>query len=90
MKPSWSEFVKGGLRPCNGSKSKSLTKRITLVALLEMSRRGRIDCYADRVYIVPEPALELLADLKIKYKELGRGRFDYAEKTLRDTLAAHT
>ena len=24
-------------------------------ALLEMSRRGRIDCYADRVYIVPEP-----------------------------------
>ena len=59
-------------------------------ALVEMGRRGRIDCYADRVYMVPEPALELLSELKIKYKELGRGGMDYAEKTLRNTLASQS
>jgi hypothetical protein len=58
-------------------------------ALVEMGKRGRIDCYPDRVYMVPEPALELLNEMKVKYQELGRGGMDYAEKTLRDTLAAH-
>ncbi|MBL8798394.1 MAG: hypothetical protein JNM56_31150 [Planctomycetia bacterium] len=58
-------------------------------AMAELSRRGRIDCYADDVYMVPEPALDLLRQLGIAYQELGRGGFDYAEKTLRDTLAAH-
>jgi hypothetical protein len=57
-------------------------------ALLEMSRRGKIDCYADEVYMVPEPALDLLKGLGITYHELGRGGIDDAEKTLRDTLAA--
>ena len=28
-------------------------------ACLEMSRRGRIDCYPDRVYMVPERALSV-------------------------------
>jgi hypothetical protein len=58
-------------------------------AMVAMSRRGRVDCYADDVYVVPEPALEYLAELGITYQELGRGGIDYAEKTLRDTLAAH-
>jgi hypothetical protein len=59
-------------------------------ALVEMARRGRIDGYPDGVYMVPEPALQLLADLGITYQELGRGGFDYAHKTLRDALAART
>ena len=58
-------------------------------AMMELSRRGRIDCYADGVYMVPEPALEVLKELGVSYRELGRGGVDYAEKTLRDTLAAH-
>jgi hypothetical protein len=56
-------------------------------AMLEMARRGRIDCYADRVYVVPEPALDLLKEMGVSFNELGRGGIDYAEKTLRDTLA---
>ena len=58
-------------------------------AMIEMSRRGRIDCYAEGVYMVPEPALEVLKELGVSYRELGRGGVDSAEKTLRDTLAAH-
>jgi hypothetical protein len=57
-------------------------------AMLEVSRRGRVDCYPDHVYMVPEPALDALSDLGVTYRELGRGGFDYAEKTLRDALAA--
>jgi hypothetical protein len=57
-------------------------------AMLEMARRGRVDCYAEEVYIVPEPALELLKTMGVSYRELGRGGIDYAEKTLRDAFAA--
>ena len=59
------------------------------LATLEISRRGRIDSYPGHVYVVPEPALELLRQHGVVYSELGRGAFDYAEKTLRDALAAH-
>jgi len=58
-------------------------------AMMEMARRGRIDCYPNEVYIVPEPALELLKAMGVNYRELERGGIDYAEKTLRDTIAAH-
>jgi hypothetical protein len=58
-------------------------------AMLEMSRRCKIDCYADEVYMVPEAMLGVLKGMGIHYRELGRGGLDYAEKTLRDTLAAH-
>ena len=58
-------------------------------AMMALSRHGRIDCYADGVYMVPEPALTVLGELGVTYRELGRGGFNYAEKTLRDTLAAH-
>ena len=57
--------------------------------MMEMGRQYRIDCYADDVYVIPEPALEVLSRLRITYKELGRGGMDHAQKTLRDTLAAH-
>ncbi len=58
-------------------------------AMIEMSRRGRIDCYADDVYMVPEAMLGVLQGMGVTYTEIGRGGPDYAEKTLRDTLAAH-
>jgi hypothetical protein len=57
-------------------------------AMLEMSRRGKIDCYAGDVYMVPEAILGVLKGMGVTYRELGRGGPDYAEKTLRDTLAA--
>jgi hypothetical protein len=58
-------------------------------ATLEISRRGRVDCYPEHVYMMPEPALEILDQFGVAYTELGRGGFDYAHKTLRDALAAH-
>jgi hypothetical protein len=58
-------------------------------ALVEMARRGRIICLPDDVFVVPEPALALLQSLGIQFVELGRGGLDYAEKALRDSLAAH-
>lgn len=52
-----------------------------------MVRRGRVDCYRDNVFMVPEPALELLQSLDVSYIELGRGGLDYAQKALRDSSA---
>jgi hypothetical protein len=63
-------------------------KKESAKAMMEMVKRGRVDCYADDVFIVPEAALELLKNLGVSYQELARGGMDYAEKTLRDTLAA--
>ena len=57
-------------------------------AFAAMLRRGRVDCYRDNTFVVPEPALELLKALGVQYVELGRGGFDYAQKTLRDSSAA--
>lgn len=57
-------------------------------AFAVLLRRGRVDCYRDDISIVPEPALTVLADMGVTYEELGRGGLDYAEKTLRDSLAA--
>jgi hypothetical protein len=42
-------------------------------AMLEMSRRGKIDCYADDVYMVPESMLGVLKGMGVSYRELGRG-----------------
>lgn len=47
----------------------------------------RVDCFRDNVFIVPEPALELLNQAGVTYQELGRGGIDYAQKALRDSLA---
>ena len=63
-------------------------KQESAKALVQLSGRGRVLCFADDVYIVPEPALALLANLGITYQELGRGGYDYAEKALRDASAA--
>jgi len=57
-------------------------------ALGALIRRGRIDCYRDQVYVVPEPALDVLKSIGVAFKELGRGGLDYAEKTLRDSHTA--
>jgi hypothetical protein len=57
-------------------------------AFATLIRRGRVDCYRDDVYIIPEPALGVFQDMGVRYQELGRGGLDYAEKALRDSLAA--
>jgi hypothetical protein len=44
-------------------------------ALVEVARRGRIICLPDNVFVVPEPALELLGTLGVQYLELGPGGF---------------
>jgi hypothetical protein len=58
-------------------------------AMIELSRRGRVDCYADQIYMVPEAMLAVLSGMGVNYREVGRGGPDYAEKTLRDTVATH-
>lgn len=58
-----------------------------LKCIVEMGRRGRVICLPDNVFVVPEPALELLRTLDVAYTELGRGGFDYAEKALRDATS---
>jgi hypothetical protein len=58
-------------------------------AFAALVRRGRVDCFRDNIFLVPEPALEVLQELGVNYVELGRGGLDYAQKTLRDSVAAH-
>ena len=55
-------------------------------SLVEMARRGRIVCLRDDIFIVPEPALNLLQSFGVHYKEFGRGGIDYGEKALRNSL----
>ncbi len=57
-------------------------------AFSALIRRGRVDCYRDNVFIIPEPGLQLLQDMAVSYLELGRGGLDYAQKALRDSSAA--
>jgi hypothetical protein len=57
-------------------------------AFATLIRRGRVDCYADNTFVIPEPGLEVLRQMGISYVELGRGGLDYAQKTLRDSSAA--
>lgn len=64
-------------------------KRDSARAMVEMSLRGRVDCYANKTYIVHESSLKVLDKLGIRHIELERGGPGFAEKTLRDTLAAH-
>ena len=56
-------------------------------AFYEMSRRGRITCLPDDVYVVPEPALDLLQSIGVTFHELGRGGVGYAETAIRDSAA---
>jgi hypothetical protein len=58
-------------------------------ALETLTLRGRVTCLPDDIFIVPEPALAHLKSLAIAYQELERGGLDYAEKTLRDSLAGN-
>jgi hypothetical protein len=56
-------------------------------ALEALTLRGRVICLQDNLFIVPEPALEVLQSLSVAFDELERGGLDYAEKALRDSLA---
>jgi len=57
-------------------------------ALLALVRRGRVVCFPDDVFIIPEPGLALLQGMGVPFQELGRGGIDYAEKALRDSVTA--
>ena len=57
-------------------------------AFATLIRRGRVDCYPDNTFIIPEPGLQVLQEMGVSYIELGRGGLDYAQKTLRDSSAA--
>ena len=57
-------------------------------AFSALVRRGRVDCFRDNVFMVPEPALEVLRDMRVSFQELGRGGLDYAQKALRDSVAS--
>ena len=48
-------------------------------AFASLIRRGRVDCFRDNVFIVPEPALDVLRDMGVSYLELGRGGLDYLD-----------
>jgi hypothetical protein len=54
-------------------------------AFSALIRRGRVYCFRDNVFIVPEPALEVLQTMGVKYLELGRGGLEYAQQALRDS-----
>ena len=58
-------------------------------AILEMIRRGRMICFAQDVFVVPEPSLDVLRARRVVFEELGRGGSDFAEKALRESLAAN-
>jgi hypothetical protein len=57
-------------------------------AFAALIRRGRVDCYQDNTFIIPEPGVQLLREMGISYIELERGGLDYAQKALRDSSAA--
>lgn len=44
-------------------------------ALESLPRRGRVVCLPDDIFIVPEPALDVLQSLGVTYQELGREGF---------------
>lgn len=57
-------------------------------AFAGLIRRGRVDCYRDNTFMIPEPGLQLLREMGVSYVELERGGLDYAQKALRDSSAA--
>jgi hypothetical protein len=57
-------------------------------AFAALIRRGRVDCYQDKTFIIPELGLQLLQEMGVSYVELERGGLDYAQKALRDSSAA--
>lgn len=40
-------------------------------AFSALIRRGRIDCYRENVFVIPEPGLDLLSEMGVPFIELG-------------------
>ncbi len=57
------------------------------LALSEVSKRGRIVCFRENEFIVPEPALALLDELDVKYSLLREEDPDSALRSVRDSTA---
>jgi hypothetical protein len=45
-------------------------------------RRGRVDCFKDNVFVVPERAVSVLQDTGVRYVELAREELDYTQSAL--------
>jgi hypothetical protein len=52
-------------------------------AFAALMRLGRVDCYPDNTFIIPEPGVQLLQQMGLTFVELGRGGLDYAQRSLR-------
>jgi hypothetical protein len=53
-------------------------------------RRGRVECFRNNTFIVPEPALELLEGLGVSFLELDRGSVHSAHKGLQAPVATES
>ena len=56
-------------------------------AFAVLIRRGRVDCYPENTFVIPDPGLQVLQEMGVSYVELGRGGLAYAPKPLRDSSA---
>ena len=55
--------------------------------ILEITKRGRVVSLRGNQFIVPEPALTLLDELKVAYELLGEDDPEDALRSLRDSAA---
>ena len=61
--------------------------QIAAKALVEMAQRGRVVGLRDHLFIVPEPALDWLAENSLPYKLITWLNHDDVVQTLRNNLA---
>lgn len=59
------------------------------LALVEVMKRGRITCLHDDEFIVPEPALDLLTELGVKFDVLRQEEPEKTRGPVRDPAATH-
>ena len=55
--------------------------------IYEVMKRGEVICLRDHVFIVPEPAIELLDSLGVKYENFGVEPWDRVVRALRSPSA---
>lgn len=53
-------------------------------AFAALIRRGRVDCYQDNTFIIPEPGVQLLREMRVSYVELECGGLDERLKLFAD------
>lgn len=56
--------------------------------IYELMRRGKVICFPNGIYELPEELLSVLMEKNIKYTVLKKEGEDYAHKALRDSSAS--